>query len=42
MLEYPAVSFPETTVDQGLDAKDIGYTSRNQQDKYNYELYKPE
>jgi Asp-tRNA(Asn)/Glu-tRNA(Gln) amidotransferase A subunit family amidase len=41
LLEYPAVSFPVTTVDQALDAKDLGYTPRNDQDKFNYKLYEP-
>jgi Asp-tRNA(Asn)/Glu-tRNA(Gln) amidotransferase A subunit family amidase len=41
LLEYPAVSFPATTVDQDLDIKEVGYTPRNDQDKFNYDLHEP-
>jgi amidase len=41
MLEYPAVAFPVTTVDQEMDVVDVAYTALNAQDRFNYDLYEP-
>lgn len=40
LLDYPALVFPVTQVDQDLDGRDEGYTPRNEQDKYNHDLCK--
>lgn len=40
MLDYPAVVFPVTKVDQSIDVAEEGYVPRNEKDKYNYELCK--
>jgi len=42
LLEYPGAVFPITTVDQKVDLKDESYVPKNEQDKFNYELYSPE
>ncbi|KAE8440968.1 hypothetical protein EG329_006157 [Mollisiaceae sp. DMI_Dod_QoI] len=42
LLEYPGAVFPVTTVDQKADLKDESYVPKNEQDKFNYELYSPE
>jgi len=42
LLEYPGVVFPATFVDQKLDVKDTSYVPKNDQDRFNYELYEPE
>ncbi|KAF9875725.1 acetamidase [Colletotrichum karsti] len=39
LLDYPAVSFPVTQVDQRLDIAEDGYTPQNPDDKFNHELY---
>ncbi|TVY81376.1 putative amidase, partial [Lachnellula suecica] len=41
LLEYPGAVFPVTFVDQKLDVKDASYVPKNEQDKFNYELYDP-
>lgn len=41
MLEYPAVAFPVTTVDQKLDVQDDTYVALNALDRVNYDLYEP-
>lgn len=42
MLEYAAAVFPVTTVDVEHDVKDAGYMPKNEKDKFNWDLYKPE
>ncbi|CZR69026.1 related to general amidase [Phialocephala subalpina] len=42
LLEYPGAVFPVTTVDQELDKKDESYVPKNEQDRFNHELYSPE
>ncbi|PBP23166.1 acetamidase [Diplocarpon rosae] len=42
MLEYPGVVFPVTCVDQEVDIEETSYVPRNDQDKFNWELYKRE
>lgn len=42
LLEYPGAVFPVTSVDQKLDVKDTSYVPKNEQDKFNYELYEPQ
>lgn len=40
LLDYPALVFPVTTVDQDLDVRDKDYLPRNEQDHYNHTLCK--
>ncbi|KAK8057939.1 hypothetical protein PG996_011876 [Apiospora saccharicola] len=42
LLDYPAAVFPVTTVDPALDAKDLDYVPKNEQDKFVYDMYSPE
>jgi amidase len=42
MLEYPGVAFPVSVVDPEIDFTDTGYVPKNDQDKFNFELYSPE
>ncbi|TKA82982.1 hypothetical protein B0A55_01536 [Friedmanniomyces simplex] len=42
LLDYPCLVFPTGLQAGGDDMAEEGYTPRNEQDKYNYELYKPE
>lgn len=42
LLDYPAVVFPVTTVDQVKDVKDPNYVPKNEKDKFVYEMYSPE
>ncbi|KAG7010017.1 hypothetical protein G7Y79_00001g002890 [Physcia stellaris] len=39
LLDYPALVFPVTTVDPALDERDEGYEPKNEQDRFNHELY---
>lgn len=40
LLDYPSIAFPVTTVDAEKDKPNLNYVPRNEQDKYNHELYK--
>ncbi|KKY25176.1 putative fatty-acid amide [Phaeomoniella chlamydospora] len=40
LLDYPALIFPVTKVDQEKDTVETGYEPRNEQDAFNYELCK--
>ncbi|KAH7126995.1 amidase signature domain-containing protein [Dendryphion nanum] len=42
LLDYPAIVFPVTKVDQTFDLAETEYVPRNEKDKYNYELYSPD
>ncbi|ANB14064.1 Amd2p [Sugiyamaella lignohabitans] len=42
LLDYPAVIFPVTKVDQNIDKKDASYFPKNPSDQFNYDLYDPE
>jgi len=42
LLDYPALVFPVTQVDQEKDVVEEGYTPLNAQDEWNYKLYSPE
>ncbi|KAF5717943.1 general amidase [Fusarium mundagurra] len=42
LLDYPAAVFPVTTVDPEKDPKDLNYVPKNDDDKFNYDLYSPE
>lgn len=42
LLDYPSVVFPVTTVDVAKDPKDKSYTPKNEQDRFIYDMYKPE
>ncbi|KAF2837041.1 putative fatty-acid amide hydrolase [Patellaria atrata CBS 101060] len=42
LLDYPALVFPITKSNPDRDAKDLDYVPRNEQDRYNYDLYDPE
>ncbi|CCT75541.1 related to general amidase [Fusarium fujikuroi IMI 58289] len=42
LLDYPAAVFPVTTVDPEKDPKDLNYVPKNEDDKFNYDLYSPE
>ncbi|KAK0922625.1 hypothetical protein LTR91_004360 [Friedmanniomyces endolithicus] len=42
LLDYPSLVFPTGLQAGAEDNAEEGYTPRNEQDKYNYELYKPE
>ncbi|KAM0473652.1 hypothetical protein ACHAPX_008057 [Trichoderma viride] len=42
LLDYPAVVFPVTTVDQVKDVKDTSYVPKNEQDRFVYEMYSPD
>ncbi|EON62575.1 hypothetical protein W97_01799 [Coniosporium apollinis CBS 100218] len=42
LLDYPALVFPVTKVEPEVDLVEEGHEPRNEKDKYNYELYKPE
>lgn len=41
LLDYPAAVFPVTTVNPAVDLKDLGYTPKNSQDKFVYDMYEP-
>ena len=41
LLDYPALVFPVTRVDQEKDHAEVGYKSMNKQDEFNYKLYSP-
>ncbi|KAF2814774.1 amidase [Mytilinidion resinicola] len=41
LLDYPALVFPVTKVDPEVDLIEEGYQPRNEDDKYNHDLYKP-
>lgn len=41
LLDYPSLVFPVGKVDQTRDAKDETYRPRNEQDKFNHDLYDP-
>lgn len=42
LLDYPAVVFPVTHVDQARDLKDMSYKPKGDEDRFIYELYSPE
>lgn len=42
MLEYPGAVFPVSKVDQEIDVEEKDYVPRNDQDRFNWELYKRE
>ncbi|KAL8730858.1 MAG: hypothetical protein Q9166_003785 [cf. Caloplaca sp. 2 TL-2023] len=42
LLDYPALVFPVSKVDPDIDKTEEGYKPRNEQDAFNYHLYKPE
>jgi Asp-tRNA(Asn)/Glu-tRNA(Gln) amidotransferase A subunit family amidase len=42
ILDYPALVFPVTQVDQEKDLVEEGYEPMNEQDEWNYKLYSPE
>lgn len=42
MSPSPAAVFPVTTVDPQKDPKDLDYVPKNDDDKFNYDLYSPE
>ncbi|KAJ9662313.1 hypothetical protein H2198_001447 [Neophaeococcomyces mojaviensis] len=42
LLDYPALVFPYSFVDQEKDKVEEGYTPMNEQDAWNYGLYRPE
>ncbi|KAK1814151.1 hypothetical protein LTR12_011429 [Friedmanniomyces endolithicus] len=42
LLDYPSLVFPTGLQAGAEDKVEEGYKPRNEQDKYNYELYKPE
>ncbi|KAI9047341.1 hypothetical protein LZ554_008788 [Drepanopeziza brunnea f. sp. 'monogermtubi'] len=42
MLEYPGVVFPVTAVDPRTDVEETAYVPRNDQDRFNWELYQRE
>ncbi|TKA61195.1 hypothetical protein B0A49_10935 [Cryomyces minteri] len=42
VLNYPALVFPVTKCDPEVDVREEGYTPRNKDDEFNYELYEPE
>jgi Asp-tRNA(Asn)/Glu-tRNA(Gln) amidotransferase A subunit family amidase len=42
MLDYPAIAFPVTKVDQTLDQKEEGYKPLNADDQWNQDLYDPQ
>ncbi|EEP76536.1 conserved hypothetical protein [Uncinocarpus reesii 1704] len=39
LLDYPAASFPVTTVDVEKDVREEGYIPRNEHDRFNHDLY---
>ncbi|KAH7248249.1 amidase signature domain-containing protein, partial [Fusarium solani] len=39
LLEHPAISFPVTRVDTGLDVPNDGYVPMNKLDRFNRHLY---
>lgn len=41
ILDYPGAVFPVTKVDAQLDLPDHSYVPKNEQDKFNHELYEP-
>lgn len=41
-MDYPGVVFPVTTVDPVKDPKDVDYVPRNDEDRFVYEMYRPE
>lgn len=41
MLDYPAASFPVTTVNPLLDVKEEDYVPLSAQDQWNHDLYSP-
>lgn len=41
LLDYPALVFPVTKVDQEKDQAEVGYKPMNDQDEFNYKLYSP-
>lgn len=42
LLDYPAMVFPYSQVDQDKDHVEVGYAPMNEQDDWNYKLYSPE
>jgi amidase len=42
VLDYPAVVFPVTSVKPDVDVKEANYKPKNEEDKFNYELYEAE
>ncbi|KIV94592.1 hypothetical protein PV10_02344 [Exophiala mesophila] len=42
LLDYPAMIFPVSQVDQELDKAEVGYQPLNDQDDWNYKLYSPD
>ena len=42
LLDYPALVFPHSQVDQQKDKIEEGYIPMNEQDAFNYELYSPD
>ncbi|KAF7514108.1 hypothetical protein GJ744_004433 [Endocarpon pusillum] len=42
LLDYPALVFPVSTVDQHKDVVEKDYDPMNDQDRWNYELYAPD
>ena len=41
MLDYPALSFPVTTVSKEIDLVDSSYQPRNTFDEWNWKLFDP-
>lgn len=42
LLDYPSAVFPVTKVDVARDPRDESYVPKNDQDKFVYDMYKPE
>jgi Asp-tRNA(Asn)/Glu-tRNA(Gln) amidotransferase A subunit family amidase len=41
LLDYPSLSFPVTRVDPTVDLREEDYVPKNEQDRFNHELYDP-
>ena len=42
LLDYPAICFPVTKVDQEMDRVESGFRAMGEQDEWNWRLYRPE